>query len=78
MSIKKKSSNSLAELLEKTKNITSNICVPKYVEQIVNEENILRPYLEPSNLALNYKNETIEHISSAYRAQIDMYVVVII
>ena len=69
MSIKKKSSNSLAELLEKTKNITSNICTPEYVEQIANEENILRPYLEPSNLPPNYKNETIEHISSTYRAQ---------
>ena len=67
MSIKKKSSNSLAKLLEKTKNITSNICVPKYVEQIANEENILRPYLEPDKLSPNYKKETIDHISITYR-----------
>ena len=65
MSTKTKSTNSLTELLEKSKRITTNICIPENKLQKVDEKKILRPYLEPGDL-----NATahIEHISSTYRA----------
>ena len=65
MSIKKKSTNSLAELLEKSKNIIPNVDIPDNKKLIVDESKVLRPYLEPRN-NIN-PPEHIEHISSTKR-----------
>lgn len=52
MSTKTKSNNSLTELLEKSKRITANICIPENKPQKVDEKKILRPYLEPEDLTV--------------------------
>jgi len=73
MSKKKKTTNSLTKLLEKSKNISTNVNMPDNKQQIVDETKILRPYLEPNNSSNNLLN--IEHISttksSTYRPHIE-------
>ena len=66
MSTKQKSTNSLTKLLEKSKNTITNIYIPEYKQQEVDEKKILRPYLEPYNLL---PQKTIDHNSTTIRPQ---------
>ena len=82
MAIKKKTTNSLTELLEKSKGLAINMAATKHVyQEPVDEKKILRPYLDPENSLIEKisfiekQNETAseqleqsEHITDTYRA----------
>ena len=67
MSKKKKSTNSLSELLEKSKNITPNICLPESKTQKIDEKKILRPYIDLDKFS---PLDMFEHNSGTIQPQI--------
>ena len=69
MSKKKKSTNSLTDLIEKSKNISPEIYTPTTKQQTIDESKILRPYLEPNNNTRSLLD--IDHESTTYRPHID-------